>query len=359
MISKPVGARKLLFAGIMILVGLGGGIFCWQKSVTPAKPVALARVDLNKLLQVHPDWDRYRELQTQIDQLRDQWGRKNASESNQSGLDNSVLPELRRQINEIEQNFTDESRLKLANLNKAIADYVRDQTRQAQAVLNERLTAINNSLTKELQDLAKKHENILQAYWNELQTEKQLALSNLQLQLSLLELSSDKNQAKMEKQKIQAEINRIKTEIALKKVEKEGSLQAEFQSYAAKRKQENGREFEEFKREREAQVKKEILEYRKKLEDEFLKWRQRREQELDSAKKLRQEKWVQEYSRVQVKKSLLKAQQEQVQEAILWEIRQKTKKIARAQKIDYVLAGEFINLTLPDLTGQVRKSLLR
>jgi hypothetical protein len=357
MISKLVGARKLPFVGIIILVGLGGGIFCWQKFVTPAKPVSLARVDLNKLLHDHPDWDRYRELQTQIDELRDQWGRKNVSESNQSGL--SVLPELRRQISEIEQNFRDESRLKLANMNKAIADYVQDQTQQARTVLKERFTVINNSLTKELQDLAKEHEKVIQAYWNKLQTEQQVVLSNLQLRVSLLELYSNKEQAKMEKQQIQAEIDRIKTEINLKKVEKEGALQSEFQAYAAKRKQEITREFEEFKHERETEVKKEILEYRQKLEDNFKKWRQHREQELNSAKKLREEKWAQEYSRFQAKKSLLKARQEQIQGEILWKIRQKTKEIAYTQKIDYVLAGEFINLTLPDLTGQVHKTLLR
>jgi hypothetical protein len=356
MMSKQICIWKLLIM-ILIVLGLGCGVFYFKKAAVPTKTLVLARVDLQMALKKHPNWDRYLELEAQIDKLHRKWNTKNASAkdvaANSSGEN---IVELNKQVNEIEQIFIDESRLKLDNLNNTIKEFVKNRTEQLTAVLKERLTSINNQLNKELQNQAKDNDAKLQAYLNELQNDNQVNLANLQFQLSLLDISGD-TKAKTEKAKVQAEIDQIKQEMEQKKAAKEAALQAEFQTYAEAQKKAAGAEFDQFKTERETQVKTDILAYRQRLESEYLTWRTNREQKMDSAKKSRQDKLEQEYRKDSVRESILQSQQEQLKEAIIWEIRQNTKKIASSHKVDCVLAGEYLNLKLRDLTDEVQKSL--
>ena len=80
---------------------------------------------------------------------------------------------------------------------------------------------------------------------------------------------------------------------------------------------------------------------------------------MDSARKLRQDKLDQEYRQDKAHETILQSQQAQLKEVAVWDIRQKVKQIAQRQKVDCVLAGEFINLNVRDLTILVNKSLLR
>jgi hypothetical protein len=360
MMFKQIGSGRMLI-GILVLLGLSCGAFYLRKAViAPTKTVVLARVDLQAAFKNHPNWDRYLELQTQIDKLRRKWNSKNAAAQDaatDSGSNN--IKELNKQVNEIEQIYIDESRLKLDNLNNTIKEYVQNRTAQLTAILKERFNNINNQLTKELQNQAQDNETKLQAYLNQLQNDNQVALANLQLQLSLLDISGDSVRTKIEKTKIQKEIDSIKQAIEQKKVDREAALQAEFQVYADNKKKEASAEFGQFKAEKEGQVQADILAYRQKLEHNYLNWKTVREQKLDSARKLRQDKLDQEYRQDKARETILQSQQAQLKEVAVWDIRQKVKQIAQRQKVDCVLAGEFINLNVRDLTILVNKSLLR
>jgi hypothetical protein len=349
--------KSLLFLGA--LLGMSGGFFCLKKYAVSPRPVVLARIDLRKTLQKHPNWARYRELQGQIDKLRRKWNTKNpAALNNGANSDAANIAELYKQVDEIEQIYLDESRLKLSNLNNTIKEYAQNRTEQLTVILQERFESINNRLKSDLQNCSKENETKLQTYLNQLQKENQVALSNLQLQLSLLDLSGDPLKIKWEKARIQEEISRIKKEIEQKRSAREAAMQAELQTYATKQKETAAQEFAEFKAERETQVKEDIAAYRRRLENEYNEWKTKREQKLDSAKKIRQDQLEQEYRDDRARESLLKSQQEQLKEATIWEVRQKSKKIAFSHKVDCILTGEYLNISLPDLTGAVQKSLL-
>jgi DNA repair exonuclease SbcCD ATPase subunit len=345
--------------GIIIILGLGCGIFYLKIAAVPAKSVVLARVDLQAVLEKHPNWDRYRQLQDQIDKLHRKWNNKNSAAKDNENIVNSGsenIAELYKQVNEIEQIYQDESRLKLDNLNNTIKGYVQNRTEQLNAALKERLNSINNQLNKELQNLAKNNEAKAQAYINELQVDYQVKLSNLQLQLSLLDISGDPRKVKTEKNRIQNEIMQIKQEMGQKRAARESQLQKEFQAYAEECKKAAGKEFEQFKSEKETQVREEIAAYRQKLEGEYLVWRTNREQKVESAKKIRQDKLEQEYRQDNARETILKSQREQLKEAIIWDVRQKTKKIASSQNIDCVLTDDYLNIGVRDMTEEVQKT---
>jgi hypothetical protein len=360
MMPKRIYCGKLLLF-FLVLSGLGGGFFYLKNLISSQpQPVALARVDLRETLKKHPNWKRYLELQDQIDKLHRKWNTKNPVAPNNAA--NSAAPnidELYKQVNEIEQIYMDENRLKLSNLNNTIKEYVQNRTVQLKAILKERFNSINNRLKNDIQNYSKENETKLQAYLNQLRNENQVTLSNLQLQLSLLDISGDSSKTKLEKARIQEEISLIKKEITQKQAAREAVLQAELQAYAKKQKETADQDFAEFRAERETQVKEDILIYRQRLENEYNDWKTQREQKLDSAKKIRQDKLRQEYRDDNARETILKSQQEQLKEAIIWEIRQKSKKIAFSHQVDCILTDEYLNISLPDLTGEVQKSLVR
>jgi hypothetical protein len=357
--SKLILIWKWLI-GLGIVIGLGCGLFYLKKAAVPTKTIVLARVDLQAALKKHPNWERYLELQDQIEKLHRKWNNKNPVAKDNSGNSGSAnITELSKQVNEIEQIFMDESRLKLDNLNNTIREYVRNRTEQLNVILQERFNSINNQLNKELQSLSKDNESKLQAYLNELQSDNQVMLSNLQLQLSLLDISGDPEKVKTEKVRIQNQIAGLTKEIEQKRAAREEQLRNDFKIYVEDRKKAAAKEFEQFKAEKENQVKADILVYRQKMEAEYLNWKANREQKVDSAKKVRQDKLKQEYRQDNTRETILKSQQEQLKEAIIWDIRQKTKKIAFSQKIDCVLANDYLNINLRDLTGEVQKSFTK
>ncbi|HYH03989.1 MAG TPA: hypothetical protein VEC37_12865 [Bacillota bacterium] len=350
MTLKKFFNRKLIGVSL-VLITLTGGAVCFKQYFVPQDQVTLGQVDIQALLKKHPDWQKYTELQDELEKLRQKWGtsnRQNTGETGKGGLNNSS--ELRSQVGEIERIYTEENKLKLADLNKSIKEYVQTKTQQLNQLLNDRLKSINSRLTSDIQRKTQENESKLQAYFLELQSEYQVTLSNLQLQLSLLDISSNPANAKAEREKIQAEINRIQTEIGRKKAIKQSALQKELETWAETEKKAAHQEFEHYKTEKESELKNDILAYRQKLENNFSNWHKQQKDDLDSAKKLREEKWEKDYRQDSVRETIIKSQQEQLKEAMLWDIRQKAKLVARTKKVDCVVTHAVVNVNAPDLT---------
>jgi Skp family chaperone for outer membrane proteins len=364
MIFKQLGRIKwVAVSSVILLVGvLTTVIFRWE-SAFPANPdVALAKVDLESLLKEHPDWDQYQQLQQEMDQLRKKWGGKPTSaqtESTASNFQSSSITELNRQVLEIERSYYDESKLKQDNFNKTIGEYVRNKTQQLNALLGDKLKSVNSRLSQELQKKNRENENKYQSYVDTIQKENQAKLSDMQFQLSMLDMSQNQITAKSEREKLQADIKRIKDEMEQKKAAKFSLLQKDTEVYAENRKNEATAEFEQFKAENEQKFEAEIRDYRQTMEEEYLTWQKQREQEKNSAKKLREEQRLEEYRKDSARETIIKSQQAQLREQMIWEVRQKVKRIAQTRSIDCVLVGELINLHIPDLTRDIKLALLK
>lgn len=343
--------RKFIGVGL-VLVTLAGLVFWSQHFFTPKDQLTLAQVDMEELLKQHPDWQKYTELQNELEKLQKKWGVSNQRNTGEplKGYRQDNLSDLKSQINEIERIYNEESQLKLADLNKSITDYVQTKTQQLKQLLDEKLKNINSRLSSDLQRKTEENESRLQEYFLELQQEYQVTLSNLQLQLSLLDITSSPAAAKAEKEKIQAEINRIQVEINRKKAIKQSALQKELETWADNQKQTAQQEFEKFKAEKESELKNDIMAYRQKLEHKFSDWHKQHKNELDSAKKLRKDKWEKAYREDSVRETIIQSQQAQLKESMLWDIRQKTKLVARTKKVDCVVTGVVVNVNAPDLT---------
>lgn len=359
MICKQLYNWKLIVIGL-VLVGLAGIIVYFKQSLFAKNQLTLAQVNLPTLVKEHPDWRKYLQLNTELKKLCQKWGVKNQSSAKKgehvsaSGL----FPELQSQEGAIEEIYKEESQLKLENLNKSIQEYTQTKTRQVNQALNEEFRRINFRLNNDIQIKTQTNEAEFKAYCNELQNEYQLTLANLQLSLSLLDISPNSDQNKAEKEKLQTEIKQIQTEIALKKTVKKKTLDEKLKQWIEKRKEEAKQEFERFKTNQEQKLEAEILAYRKKLEKDFSDWQQRHKDELDSTKKLREAKWEDEYHRARVQETIIRSQQEQLKTAILWDICQKAKRIAREKKIDCIITGAVVNVNLQDLTDDLRSIIL-
>jgi Skp family chaperone for outer membrane proteins len=350
----------VLFATLLVIVAVTV-FYKWKLLLIPKQDVTMAKVDLDSLLKEHPDWSKYEELQKEMDQLRKKWGIKSSNSQAEAGktIRSSGISELNRQVSEIEQSYYDETKLKQDNLNKTVQEYVQNQTQQLNTLLGDKFKSINTRLSQDLRKKSKEIENKYQAYVNEIQNENKVKLSNLQLQLSTLDLTSNQITAKSERERIQAEIERLQKEMEQKKAAKYNLLQKDTELYADNRKKEAIAEFEEFKAENEQKYEADIMDFRNTMEEEYLTWQKEREREKNSAKKLREDQRLEEYRKDSAKETILKSQQAQLKEAMVWEIRQKAKTIAQARKIDCILVGEIINIHLVDMTRDVAMVMLK
>jgi Skp family chaperone for outer membrane proteins len=364
MICNQLWRKKwVAVSAVILLMGaLTTAYLRWQ-SLFPANPdVALAKVDLESLLKEHPDWSEYLELQREMDQLREKWGDKSAparEEPSDSNLQSSTINELKRQVREIERSYYDENQLKQDNLNKSIGEYVQNKTQQFDTLLGDKLKNINSRLSQDLQKKSRENENKYQSYVNTIQSENQAKLSNMQFQLAMLDMSQNQISAKSERERLQAEIKRIKDEMEQKKAVKFDLLQKDTEVYAENRKKEATAEFEQFKAENEQQFEAEIRDYHQTMEEEYLTWQKQREQEKNSAKKLREDQQLEEYRKDSARETIIRSQQAQLRERMIWEVRQKVKRIAQTRKIDCVLVGELVNLCIPDLTRDIKLALVK
>jgi Skp family chaperone for outer membrane proteins len=357
--------RQKKWVALLFVILLGGvltTVFRW-KSLFPANPdVALAKVDLESLLKEHPDWGEYLKLQQEIDQLREKWGGKSTLPPEKSTADNLKsfsITELNRQVSEIERSYYIESELKQDNLNKTIGEYVQNKTQQLNTLLEDKLKSVNTRLNHDLQRKTKENESKYQSYVSAIHKENQAKLSDMQFQLSMLDMSQNQISAKSERERLQAEIKQIKNEMERKMEAKFTLLQKDTEVYAENRKKEAGAEFEQFKAENKQKFQAEIRDFRNTTEEEYLTWQKQREKEKNSAKKLREEQQLEEYRKDSARETIIKSQQAQLREKMIWEVRQKVKRIAQDRKIECVLVGELINLHIPDLTRDIKLALLK
>jgi len=343
----------------LVIIGIVGIAFTFRQSWfrVPAGKVKVARVQLEELLAQHPDWSKYQNLQRELNKLEQNWAKEigeNPSLRDNIGLE---VEGLQRQTNEIQQAFNEEFQLKLANLNKALEEYIKNRQNQAASLYKEKVDALNDRLTKELKSRADANNEALSRVRAQIQSDYQITLSNLQLQLTVAELALNPQEQWGEKEKIQAEIDRINREIEDRVRAEYEKLQAEYDHFVEQRKAEISTELEAYQKQLRQEMSADIQKYREKLESEFDTWRQKREAELQNAVKSREEQLSQEFREYSAKRQVLVAQLKQLKEDMLWEVKTAAKRMARAKSVDLVVTGDLARLPSFDWTAKLAREL--
>lgn len=326
-----------------------------KKLTTPsaASGVKFARIDVNKLLRESPDWSKYQELQAEVDKLRQKWATSNKNTAVDSDFeDKGEQAVIMGQIAEIDRMRQAEINLKAATLKKALNEYAADRQGQIKIGVNERFNLLNDEFNKEMQQKAAAAKIRIENLRRQLESEYQLTLANLQFQLALDALSTDQGEAEAEKNKVQGEIDRIKLEMERKTAAAEETEQNSLNSFAEEQKKAIAQEVENYKLNLEKEMRRDLAAYQRKLEEEFKDWNSKRNQDYQKAVELRKKNLQQDNSKMLI----FQSQQRQIEDRILWRIKQKAKELARARRIDLIVSGGIYN-NLPDLTRDFERAL--
>lgn len=352
---------KVWVIGAFSIIFLIAAVYCVMtqtKLVSGIFQSKIARVELQEIVTAHPDWGKYQKLQQELTKLQENWANQ-SGESLQSTFD--LEPEksaLDYQMSEIERIYNEEIRLKIGNLNKAIADYLKKRQAQTSASYKEKVKQLNETLNKELTAKSEEMAGKVKQIRSQIQAEYQLELSNLQLQLSMLDMSlnpSDNNQA--DKEKIQTRINQINREIESKVAAEQTRLQDEFNRFAKEQKENASKEAQAYQSQLSRQLQEDIKQFRQKMETEFNEWQQQRKKELDETLQSRKNKNLAEYKRYSSERLILESEMKQIKEDILWQVKKKAKKLAQAKKVDLIVTGDLAKLKTYDLTTELKKMI--
>lgn len=343
----------------LIIISIIGAVFIFRQSLlpTPAAKVKVAQVQLEELLNKHPDWGKYQNLQAELNKLEQNWTKKIGDSPSSWDSAGNETEALQRQTDEIQQAYSDEAKVKLANLNKTLEEYTKNRQNQAALLYKEKVDTLNDRLTKEMKARAEVNNEALSRARAKIQADYQVTLSNLQLQLTIAELALNPQEHQGEKEKIQAEIDRLNREIEDQvRVEYE-KLLTEYNRFVEQRKTEMSKELEAYQNQLRQEMSADIKEYQEKLEHEFTTWQQKREAELQNAVKSRNEQLSKEYKQYTSERQVLQAQLDQIKDNMLWDVKTAVKQMARAEAVDLVVTGDLARLQSFDWTSKLAGAL--
>jgi len=343
----------------LVIIGIAGSVILLKQTLLtiPAIEVKVAQVQLDELLNKHPDWSKYQNLRLELNKLEKNWAKEIGEIPSLWDDAGFGTDELQRQTDEIQQAFSEEIKVKLANLNKSLEEYIKNRQNQAAALYKEKVDALNDRLTKELKTRAEANNEVLNRIRLQIQADYQITLSNLQLQLTVAELALNTQEHRVEKERVQAEINRINREIEDRVQQEHEKLKTEYDRFVEQRKTEISNELEAYQKQLRQEMSVDVVKYREKLESEFETWRQKREAELQNAVKSRNEQLSKEYKQYNAKRQVLLAQLNQIKDDMLWEVKTAVKQKARAGSIDLVVTGDLARLKSFDWTPKLAEEL--
>lgn len=354
--------RKWHLIGGTFFIIISSACYYWlnisRKTVLNTSQINVAHLDLNEVLKKHPDWSNYQKIQNELGQLRQKWNKQTDSLINtrEFSSDSLINAEINNQIMSIQAMFEEEVSTKLENINKLLAEYSENRRSQMNADLNSKINSVNERLKNLIQKKVDESEKSLVEYQKKVQAEYQLQLTNLQFQFSMAEMSLNKEEALLQKKKIQVEIERIRHEIDEKVNIEAEKIRKSLDEFSDDQKKKTSLEIEEYKANLERNFEKDFIAYRQKLESEFEDWRKHREADLKSAIEVRKDQSKTEFIQDNVKMQVLQSQLSQLKDQMIWDIRQKTKFLARLKKIDLIIDGG-INLCLIDLRPELEKMI--
>lgn len=280
---------KLWVAGSLVFIlGITSTLFLICGRGT--KPVASkqsnkAQVDLQEVVQNPPEWRKYWDLK---EALTERWTISVDRDflANQDNRWSQTV--LRQQMDAIETMFNEEVRQKLNNLEKTLAEYIKNRQNQAEVLFKHQEADLNMHLAQELADKLEQNQSRLKQFRQQLQLKYQTTLSNLQIQLVMLDFSLEAKDVQNEKVKIEAELERLGREIEERVRTEQIRLQTAYDRFATQRKAENLQEQASYRQALDEEVKRDVHDFQAQLQDEFKKWRVVRESERDQAVKSRQ-----------------------------------------------------------------------